>query len=252
MNARGGGKPEDSEGIRLQKVLAAAGVASRRACEELIEQRRVTVNGQVVREQGVRVNPEVDVIHVDGERIAAASGHVVLALNKPVGVVTTMSDELGRPCVGDFLTQRSERLFHVGRLDSDTEGLLLLTNDGSLANRISHPRHGLPKTYVVTVAGVVRRDVGRQLRTGVDLEDGPAKVDDYRLLQSVPGKSMIEVVIHEGRKHIVRRMFEAVGYPVERLVRTQVGPIRLGDQRQGTLRTLSNSEVGQLYAAVSM
>ena len=176
----------------------------------------------------------------------------MLALNKPVGVVTTMSDELGRPCVGDFLTQRSERLFHVGRLDSDTEGLLLLTNDGSLANRISHPRHGLPKTYVVTVAGVVRRDVGRQLRTGVDLEDGPAKVDDYRLLQSVPGKSMIEVVIHEGRKHIVRRMFEAVGYPVERLVRTQVGPIRLGDQRQGTLRTLSNSEVGQLYAAVSM
>ena len=227
-------------------------MASRRACEELIEQRRVTVNGQVVREQGMRVNPDVDVIHVDGERIASASGHVVLALNKPVGVVTTMSDDLGRPCVGDFLTQRSERLFHVGRLDSDTEGLLLLTNDGTLANRISHPRHGLAKTYVVTVAGVVRRDVGRQLRVGVDLDDGSAKVDDYRLLQSVPGKSMIEVVIHEGRKHIVRRMFDAVGYPVERLVRTQVGPVRLGDQRPGTLRTLSNTEVGQLYSSVSM
>lgn len=242
----------DGAGVRLQKVLAAAGVASRRACEELIEQRRVTVNGQVVREQGMRVDPANDVIHVDGERIAGASGHVVLAFNKPVGVVTTMADEHGRPCVGDYLTQRTERLFHVGRLDADTEGLLLLTNDGTLANRISHPRHGLAKTYVVTVAGVVRREVGRQLREGVELEDGAARVDSYRLLQSVPGKSMIEVIIHEGRKHIVRRMFDAVGYPVERLVRTQVGSVRLGDQRPGTLRTLSLPEVGQLYAAVDL
>ena len=245
-------REEVDDKIRLQKVLASAGLGSRRACEELIEQRRVSVNGQVVREQGVRVDPRVDVIHVDGDRIAATSGHVVLAFNKPAGVVTTMADELGRPCIGDYLSGRNERLFHVGRLDADTEGLLLLTNDGSLANQISHPRHGVRKTYVVTVAGVIKREVGRQLRAGVDLEDGSAAVDDYRLLQSVPGKSMIEVVIHEGRKHIVRRMFDAVGYPVERLVRTQVGPIRLGDQRPGTLRTLSMTETGQLYSSVGL
>ena len=242
----------DAEGVRLQKVLADAGIGSRRACEELIEQRRVSVNGEVVRQQGMRVNPATDVIHVDGERVASAAGHVVLAFNKPVGVVTTMQDDLGRPCVGDYLTQRSERLFHIGRLDADTEGLLLLTNDGQLANHVSHPRHGVPKTYVVTVAGVISREAGRMLTAGVELEDGPARVDNYRLLSSVPGVSMIEVVIHEGRKHIVRRMFDEVGFPVQRLVRTRVGPIRLGDQRPGTLRTLSTAEAGSLYASVGL
>jgi len=242
----------DGDGVRLQKVLADAGIGSRRACEELIEQRRVSVNGETVRQQGVRVNPAVDVIHVDGERVTAAAGLVVIAFNKPVGVVTTMQDDLGRPCVGDYLTQRLERLFHIGRLDADTEGLLLLTNDGALANRVSHPRHGVPKTYVVTVAGIISREAGRALQAGVELEDGPAAVDQYRLLQSVPGTSMIEVVIHEGRKHIVRRMFDAVGFPVQRLVRTRVGPIRLGDQRPGTLRTLSGAEAGSLYASVGL
>jgi len=242
----------DGDGVRLQKVLADAGIGSRRACEELIEQRRVSVNGETVRQQGVRVNPAVDVIHVDGERVTAAAGLVVIAFNKPVGVVTTMQDDLGRPCVGDYLTQRRERLFHIGRLDADTEGLLLLTNDGALANRVSHPRHGVPKTYVVTVAGIISREAGRVLQAGVELEDGPAAVDQYRLLQSVPGTSMIEVVIHEGRKHIVRRMFDVVGFPVQRLVRTRVGPIRLGDQRPGTLRTLSGAEAGSLYASVGL
>ena len=243
---------EDSQGIRLQKVLADAGIGSRRACEVLIEQRRVSVNGNVVREQGMRVDPARDIIHVDGERVAAAAGHLVLAFNKPIGVVTTMQDELGRPCVGDYLTNRTERLFHIGRLDADTEGLLLLTNDGTLANRVSHPSHGVAKTYVVTVAGTIARAAGRDLLAGVELEDGPAKVDQYRLLQAAPGTSMIEVVIHEGRKHIVRRMFDEVGYPVKRLVRTKVGPIRLGDQRVGTLRTLSQAEAGSLYAAVDL
>lgn len=243
---------DEGEGVRLQKVLADAGIGSRRACEELIEQFRVSVNGEVVRQQGMRVNPAVDIIHVDGERVASAAGHVVIAFNKPAGVVTTMQDELGRPCVGDYLSHRKERLFHIGRLDADTEGLLLLTNDGALANQVSHPRHGVPKTYVVTVAGVISRDAGRSLLKGVELEDGPAKADQYRLLQSVPGVSLIEVVIHEGRKHIVRRMFDEVGYPVQRLVRTRVGPIRLGDQRPGTLRTLSNAEAGSLYASVGL
>lgn len=238
--------------VRLQKVLAEAGVGSRRACEELIEQRRVSVNGEIVRQQGVRVNPAIDIIHVDGERVAAAAGHVVLAFNKPAGVVTTLQDELGRPCVGDYLTQRTERLFHIGRLDADTEGLLLLTNDGQLANHVSHPRHGVPKTYVVTVAGVITREAGRLMTAGIELDDGPAKVDGYRLMSSVPGTSMIEVVIHEGRKHIVRRMFDEVGFPVQRLVRTKVGPIRLGDQRPGTLRTLSTAEAGSLYASVGL
>ena len=241
-----------NEGVRLQKVLADAGIGSRRACEDLIEQRRVSVNGEIVRQQGVRVDPAVDVIHVDGERVASAAGHVVIAFNKPIGVVTTLQDELGRPCVGDYLTQRKERLFHIGRLDADTEGLLLLTNDGALANQVSHPRHGVPKTYVVTVAGVISRDAGRTLQAGIELDDGPAAVDSYRLMQSVPGTSMIEVVIHEGRKHIVRRMFDAVGFPVQRLVRTRVGPIRLGDQRPGTLRTLSTAEAGSLYASVGL
>lgn len=240
------------EGIRLQKVMAAAGVGSRRHCEMLIEERRVSVNGRTVTEQGMRVDPSRDIIHVDGQRVAAATGHVVIALNKPAGVVTTMTDDLGRRCVGDYLAHRSERLFHIGRLDQDTEGLLLFTNDGELANRVAHPRHAITKTYIVTVAGILPREVGRQLREGIELEDGMAKVDDYKMLQALPGTSMVEIVIHEGRKRIVRRMFDELGHPVQRLVRTKVGPIRLGDQRQETLRVLSAAEAGSLYSAVGL
>jgi 23S rRNA pseudouridine2605 synthase len=239
-------------GIRLQKVLAAAGVGSRRKCEELIEEGRVSVNGREVVEQGMRVDPTTDVIHVDGVRLAAAAGHVVLLLNKPRGVVTTMSDEHGRRCVGDLVGDRPERLFHVGRLDADTEGLLLLTNDGELAQRLAHPSHVVMKTYLARVAGPVPREVLATLRAGVDLDDGPVAVDKVRVIDSSGGKALIEIVLHEGRNRIVRRLLESVGHPVIDLVRTRMGPISLGDQRTGVLRELSAREVGELYTAVGM
>jgi 23S rRNA pseudouridine2605 synthase len=243
---------ESSDGIRLQKVLAAAGVGSRRACEELIDEGRVEVDGQVVLEQGLRVDPTRSVIKVDGMRIPTAPGHVVLALNKPRGVHSTMTDDRGRPCVGDYLRGRKERLFHVGRLDADTEGLLLFTNDGELAQRLAHPSHGVTKTYLAQVRGTIPRGLGKQLREGVELEDGPVRVDRFRVVTSAPGRSLVELVLHEGRKHVVRRLLAAVGHPVEGLVRVKVGPIGLGDLRSGKIRTLTMTEVGELYAAVGL
>lgn len=240
------------DGVRLQKVLAAAGIGSRRACEELIAQGRVEVDGKVVREQGLRIDPLRAVVRVDGERVPTAPDNVVLALNKPRGVVTAMSDDLGRPCVGDYVTERTERLFHVGRLDSDTEGLLLLTNDGTLAQRLSHPSHGVPKTYVALVPGPIPRDVGRQLRAGIELEDGPASVDSFAILEATPNKALVEVTLHEGRNHIVRRLLDAVGHPVEELVRTQVGPIRLGQLRPGRTRVVTGPELHSLYTAAGL
>ncbi len=240
------------EGVRLQKVLAAAGIGSRRACEDLIAQGRVEVDGRVVREQGLRIDPLKAVVRVDGERVPTAPDNVVLVLNKPRGVVTAMSDDLGRPCVGDYVTERTERLFHVGRLDSDTEGLLLLTNDGTLAQRLSHPSHGVPKTYVALVPGPIPRDVGRQLRAGVELDDGPASVDSFAILEATPNKALVEVTLHEGRNHIVRRLLEAVGHPVEELVRTQVGPIRLGQLRPGRTRVVTGPELHSLYTAAGL
>lgn len=240
------------EGIRLQKVLASAGIGSRRACEELIDAGRVSVDGRVVREQGMRVDPARSVIHVDGERVPTASDLIVLALNKPFGVLSTMNDEQGRPCVGDLVADRTERLFHVGRLDADTEGLLLLTNDGELAQRLTHPSHGVMKTYLATVPGIVKRDVGRRLREGIELEDGLARVDSFRVVQALPGRALVELTIHEGRKHVVRRLLEAVDHPVEQLVRTQVGPIPLGELRPGRLRAITGPELGSLYTAAGL
>jgi len=242
----------DPEGVRLQKLMAAGGVGSRRVCENLIEQGRVEVDGQVVTELGVRINPRTQVVHVDGVRVNLDEDRVYLAFNKPKGVVTTMNDELGRISLADYVGNREERLFHVGRLDADTEGLLLLTNDGDLAHRLQHPAYGVLKTYIATIRGPVQRDVGKRLREGVELEDGPVRVDSFRLVDSQPGKALVEIVLHEGRKHIVRRALEAVGYPVERLVRVQVGPIHLGDLRQGRWRVLTRTEVAQLFAAVEL
>ncbi len=239
-------------GIRLQKVMASAGVGSRRACEELIAQGRVSIDGETVREQGRRVDPETAVIRVDDMRITTSSDSVHLALNKPRGMVTAMTDPEGRPTVGDLVEGRKERLFHVGRLDADTEGLLLLTNDGELAHRLTHPSYRVPKTYLAEVIGPVARDVGRQLREGVQLEDGIARVDTFKLVDSHANRVLLELVLHEGRKHIVRRMLEAVGHPVQQLVRTQVGPVHLGDQRAGKLRALSSQEIGGLYALVGL
>ena len=241
----------DPDGVRLQKLLAAAGVGSRRVCEDLISQGRVSVDGQVVTELGVRIRA-TQTVHVDGVRVQLDESRVYLAFNKPIGVVTSMSDELGRVDIGDFVGNRKERLFHVGRLDADTEGLLILTNDGDLAHRLQHPRYGVLKTYLAQIPGPVARDLGRRLREGIELEDGPVQVDSFRIVDSAPGKALVEVVLHEGRKHIVRRMLAEVGHPVITLVRTQVGPIHLGDTKPGKWRNLSSTEVGALYAAAEM
>lgn len=242
----------DPEGVRLQKLMAAGGVGSRRVCENLIEQGRVEVDGQVVTELGVRINPRSQVVHVDGVRVNLDEDRVYLAFNKPKGVVTTMHDELGRISLEDYVGNREERLFHVGRLDADTEGLLLLTNDGDLAHRLQHPAYGVLKTYVATIRGPVQRDVGKRLREGVELEDGPVSVDSFRIVDHQPGKAMVEVVLHEGRKHVVRRMLEAVGHPVLELVRTEVGPIRLADLKSGRTRRLNKAEIGALYKAAGL
>jgi 23S rRNA pseudouridine2605 synthase len=241
----------DPDGVRLQKLLAAAGVGSRRVCENLISDGRVEVDGQVVTELGVRIRTD-QTVHVDGVRVQLDESRVYFAFNKPLGVVTTMSDELGRLNIGDYVGNRSERLFHVGRLDADTEGLLLLTNDGDLAHRLQHPQYGVAKTYLAQIHGPVPRDLGKRLREGVQLEDGPANVDSFKVVDSQPGKALVEVVLHEGRKHIVRRLLDAVGHPVLSLVRTQVGPINLGDTKPGKMRKLTKEEVGRLYSAAGL
>jgi 23S rRNA pseudouridine2605 synthase len=239
-------------GVRLQKVLAAAGVGSRRHCEELIGEGRVEVDGEIVRRFGARVDPQHQVIRVDGRRIPAREDLVYVALNKPAGVLTTMSDSRGRPTIADFLGDRAERMFHVGRLDYDTEGLMLLTNDGELAHRLAHPRYGVLKTYLADVTGPLRRDLGRQLATGIELSDGVATADRFRVVERTGTRALVEITLHEGRKHIVRRMLAETGHPVRRLVRTQVGPVKLGSLRSGTTRRLSTAEIGELYAAVGL
>ena len=240
------------DGVRLQKLLAGAGIGSRRACEQLIAEGRVQVDGQVVTELGVRVNPDAQTVHVDGERVQLDESRVYLAFNKPLGVVTTMSDELGRPSIGEYVRDRPERLFHVGRLDVDTEGLLLLTNDGEISHRLQHPAYGVLKTYIAQVPGPLPRDLGKTLRSGVTLEDGPVKVDSFSVVASSPGKAVVEIVLHEGRNHIVRRLMEEVGHPVITLTRTQIGPIELGQTKVGRWRNLSRREIGQLYKAVGL
>jgi 23S rRNA pseudouridine2605 synthase len=242
----------DATGVRLQKVLAQAGLGSRRTCEDLIADGRVEVDGQIVTEQGTRIAPAKQVVHVDGVRVNLKDDLTYLAFNKPAGVVSAMSDDKGRPTLADYLTERTERLFHVGRLDSETEGLILLTNDGELSNRLQHPSYGVPKTYLAEVAGPVARDVGKRLREGIVLDDGPVKVDSFRLVDSQPGKALVEVILHEGRNRIVRRLLAEVGHPVERLVRIQVGPIHLGDLRPGRWRVLTRTEVGQLFTVAEM
>jgi pseudouridine synthase len=239
-------------GIRLQKVLAAAGVGSRRHCEEMIGAGRVEVDGEIVRRFGARVDPQRQVIRVDGRRIPAREDLVYLALNKPAGVLTTMSDTRGRPTIADYLGDRGERLFHVGRLDYDTEGLMLLMNDGELAHRLTHPRYGVLKTYLADVAGPLPRDLGRQLITGVELSDGVASADNFRVVERAGNRALVEITLHEGRKHIVRRMLAEAGHPVSRLVRTHVGPVALGSLRPGTTRRLTAREIGDLYAAVGL
>lgn len=243
------------DGVRLQKVLSQAGVASRRVAERMILDGRVEVDGRIVTELGTRVDPDVSVIRVDGSRVVIDDTLVYLAINKPKGMHSTMSDDRGRPCVGDLVEHRvrgNKKLFHVGRLDADTEGLMLLTNDGELAHRLMHPSFEVPKTYLATVDGTVPRGLGKKLRAGIELDDGPAHVDDFAVVDAVPGKTLVQVVLHEGRKRIVRRMLADVGFPVLELVRTDIGAVKLGDQRPGSIRVLSRKEIGELYKAVGL
>ena len=231
---------------RLQKVLAEAGVASRRACETLMAEGRVEVDGVVVTRLGARVDPDTAVIRVDGRRIPIAAAKTYLVVNKPRGVVSTMADDEGRRDLRSLVGDRAERLFHVGRLDTDTEGLLVLTNDGEFAHRMAHPSFELTKTYVAQVDGVVRPATARRVRAGVTLDDGPVKPDAFRVVDTVGDRSIVEVVLHEGRNHIVRRLLAEVGHPVQRLTRIAIGPITLGSLRPGAVRELTPDELGLL------
>lgn len=246
---------DTTEGVRLQKVLSQAGIASRRVAERMILDGRVEVDGQIVVELGTRVHPDRQTIRVDGTRVLVDEDLVYLALNKPKGMHSTMSDDQGRPCIGDLVEHRvrgNKKLFHVGRLDAETEGLILLTNDGELAHRLMHPSYEVSKTYLATVAGTVPRGLSKTLRDGVELDDGPVHVDEFAVVDMAAGKSLVKIVLHEGRNRIVRRLMAKVGFPVKELVRTHIGTVALGDQRVNSLRALTRKEVGELYQAVGL
>jgi 23S rRNA pseudouridine2605 synthase len=236
--------PEE-EGIRLQKALSQAGIASRRAGENLIARGRVEVNGEVITEQGRRVDPTVDVIRVDGKRVPPQASHRYLVLNKPQGVVCAMQDTHGRRTVAEFVPE-GVRLFHVGRLDAETEGLLVLTNDGDFAQRLTHPSYEVPKTYLAEITGEISEATLKKLRAGIELEDGPITPDEVKLVQRSGGRSLVRVVLHSGRNRIVRRIFDFLGHPVERLSRLAIGPVRLGTLQSGSTRELTSDELGQL------
>jgi 23S rRNA pseudouridine2605 synthase len=243
---------DERPGERLQKVLARAGVGSRRVCEDMIDQGRISVNGRTVTVQGMRVDPRTDKIAVDGSRLELRDDRVTYALNKPSGVLTAMSDDRNRPTIGDMVGDLAPGLVHVGRLDQDTEGLLLVTNDGELAHRLAHPSYEVRKTYLAQVSGSVPRDLARRLRAGVVLDDGPVAVDSFRVVDTHAGQSVVEVVLHEGRKHIVRRLLAHVNLPVSRLTRTAIGPIELQRMRSGSIRKLSRKELGALQELVGL
>jgi 23S rRNA pseudouridine2605 synthase len=245
-------EPPDDGLVRLQKLLAQSGVASRRRCEELMLAGLVEVDGEVVTRLGTKVDPRTAVIRVEGRRLPPASPHAYLALNKPRGVVSTMSDPEGRRTLTDLVADRSERLFHVGRLDTDTSGLIILTNDGDFAQRLAHPSYEVDKTYVAEVTGDVAKATLKQLRDGVTLEDGPVSVSAARIVQRGQGRTIVELVIHEGRNRIVRRLLDSVGHPVRKLTRTRIGPVALGQLRPGELRDLTNDELGELLDSTQL
>lgn len=247
---------EDGQ-IRLQKLLATSGVASRRKCEELMLDGEVEVDGEIVTRLGTKVDPRTAVIKVSGKRLPPVSDQMYLVLNKPRGVVSTMSDPQGRKTITDVLADvlaadPALRLFHVGRLDTDTSGLLLLTNDGDFAHRMAHPSFEVEKTYVAEVTGRIAKGTVADLLAGVTLDDGPVEVRRARLLATAADRSIIELVIHEGRNRIVRRLLDQVGHPVRQLSRTKFGPIELGTLASGTTRELSDDELGELLDLVGL
>lgn len=242
---------EETEGIRLQKALSQAGVASRRAAEAMIEEGRVEVNGRVVTTQGLRVDPGRDTIRVDGARIPAPRRHTYLLLNKPRGVVATMDAPEGRETLAQYVPRR-QRLYHVGRLDTDTEGLIILTNDGEFAHRLAHPSYEVRKTYLVDAEGLIDDRVLHRLEKGLRLEDGPIRPDRVGLVSRGPSRTLVRITLHSGRNRIVRRMMDSVGHPVRRLARIGIGPVRLGDLASGGTRELTREELGTLLDLVGM
>jgi len=234
--------------MRLNKIIADAGITSRRGADELIADGRVTVDGRPIRELGAKIDPENHEVAVDGETIARSLTKSYLVLHKPKGVLSTMYDPEGRPSLADFIDLRKERLFHVGRLDKDSEGLILLTNDGDLTFRATHPSFGLEKTYIIEFEGRLETGVDKVLLKGVELEDGMGRVLSFKQLSA----NWIEVKIHEGRYHIIRRLMEAVGVEVLRLIRTNFGPISLGDTPEGRWRDLNEQELLNIQKALDL
>jgi len=231
----------------LQKVLARAGLGSRRAVEEMIAGGRIKVNGERA-QLGRRVDPSKDIVEVDGSRYPLDTELVYYLMNKPVGVVTTAADPEGRTTVLDLLDPQV-RVWSVGRLDVDTEGAIVLTNDGELTQALTHPSHGIPKSYLAEVAGGIKERTLQRLARGVDLEDGPTAPAQVGLVERLPSGSLVEITVIEGRNRQVRRMFEAVGHPVRRLARVAIGPVRLGRLKPGTVRRMSPTEVQTLFRA---
>jgi len=237
----------EPQGERLQKVMAAAGVASRRVSEQLIAEGRVTVNGEPVVEPGRRIDPEVDLLAVDGQAVQLDPSRRYVMLNKPRGVLSSLADDRGRPDLRQYTDKYEERLYNVGRLDQDTTGLLVLTNDGELAHVLAHPSFGVEKTYIATVEGIVKPATLRRLTQGIELEDGPIRADRAKLVgEPSRGASLVEVTLHSGRNRIVRRMLDEVGHPVVELVRRQFGPLHLGPLGVGRTRDLTKLELAQL------
>jgi 23S rRNA pseudouridine2605 synthase len=234
--------------MRLNKIIADAGITSRRGADELIADGRVTVDGRSIRELGAKIDPEKHEVAVDGETIRRSMTKSYLVLHKPKGVLSTMYDPEGRPSLADFIDLRKERLFHVGRLDKDSEGLILLTNDGDLTFRATHPSFGLEKTYIIEFEGRLETGVDKVLLKGVELEDGMGRVLSFKQLSA----NWIEVKIHEGRYHIIRRLMEAVGVEVLRLIRTNFGPISLGDTPEGRWRDLNEQELLNIQKALDL
>ena len=239
--------------IRLQKILADAGIASRRASEQMILDGRVSVDGNQIFELGSKFDPEISKVEVDGEAIKQNKTKTYLAFYKPRGVISTMSDPEGRPNLGDFFKTRNERLFHVGRLDRESEGLILLTNDGSLTHRATHPSYGMIKKYLIEIEGPFTKENIDQLLKGVILEDGMARALEVKVIREINAKHRwVEVSIHEGRFHIIRRMFELLEIEVLRLIRTDFGPISMGDTKEGRWRVLNTVELENLFKVLKL
>ena len=238
---------------RLNKIIADAGIASRRAADQLILEGRVSVDGEIIIELGGKYDPEINDVKVDGESLSINKSKTYLAFHKPAGIISTMSDPEGRANLGDYFKDRKDRLYHVGRLDKDSEGIILLTNDGDLAHRATHPSYGLEKRYLVEVEGEFNKQMSDQLLQGVRLEDGLARAMKVVHARAVSkNHHWVEITIHEGRFHIIRRLIESLGLKVLRLIRLDFGPINLGDMKPGRHRVLNSQEMTNLFTLLKL